>query len=260
MKSGRGCRREVTTSVDKDRTKAEAPPSNRRTERLVGGLDRYLGRSADALVNRFGEETAAVMRTEVLDEYRRLIPEVPYIGGWRNGHSSNLSFTARALALHRVVVRHGGSAEDTGWLLHRMMRTEMGRIPRVVRHGMGRYRFTRLAKWREEAAARTSQARRWPGDWVVERVDGDGETFDFGIDNTECGNVKFLHAQGADDLCPYICDLEYVGIEAMGYGVQRTKTLAWGCDRCDFRFSRHATTSAPWPPAFAERTCGKPQP
>lgn len=245
--------------IGKNQPETMAPPASRQTEKLVGGLDRYLERSADALVGRFGEETAAVMRGEILDEYRRLIPDVPYIGGWRNSHSGNLTFTARALALHRVVVRHGGSVEDSGWLLRRMMETEMERIPRVVRHGVGRFRFTRLGKWREEAAARKSQARQYPGDWVVERVDGDGKTFDFGIDNTECGNVKFLDAQEADELCPYICDLEYVYIKAMGYGVRRTKTLGWGCDRCDFRFSKHGVTSAPWPPEFAERTCGEPQ-
>ena len=234
--------------------------SSRQTEKLVAGLDGYLERSADDLIARFGEEAAAVMRGEVLEEYRRLIPEVPYIGGWRDSHSGHLTFTARALALHRVVIRQGGSVEDSGWLLRRMMETEMGRIPRVVRHGYGRFRFTRLGKWWEEAGARKSQAREYPGDWVSERFDGDGETFDFGIDHTECGNVKYLNAQDADELTPYICDLEYVTIKAMGFGVQRTKTLAWGCDRCDFRFSKNGVTSVPWPPEFTERTCGEPQP
>lgn len=234
--------------------------SSRRTEKLVSGLDGYLERSADDLIARFGEEAAAVMRREVLEEYRRLIPEVPYIGGWRDSHSDHLTFTARALALHRIVIRHGGSVEDSGWLLHRMMETELERIPRLIRHGYGRFRFTRLGRWWEEAGARKSQAREYPGDWVSERIEGDGETFDFGIDHTECGNVKYLNAQDADELTPYICNLEYVTIKAMGFGVQRTKTLAWGCDRCDFRFSRHGVTSAPWPPEFTERTCGEPQP
>jgi hypothetical protein len=232
--------------------------SGRQMEKLVGKFDRLWKRSGDVIVDRFGEETAAVMRGDILDEYRRLLPEVPYIGGWRDSHSGHLMFTARALALHRVVIRHGGSVEDTGWLLHRMMENEMERIPRVVRHGMGRFRFTRLGKWWEEAGARKSQARRYPGDWVFERIDGDGETFDFGRDTTECGNVKYLHAQEADELTPYLCDLDYVNIKAMGYGLQRTKTLAWGCDRCDFRYSKHGVTSAPWPPEFVERNCGQP--
>jgi hypothetical protein len=237
---------------------APAPKSSRQTEKLVHGLDRSLDRAAHDLVDRFGEQAAALMRTEILEEYRRLIPGVPYLGGWRDGHSSNLTSTSRWLALHRVVLRHGGTVEDSGWLLRRMMEADMARIPRLLRHGYGRFRFTRLGKWREEATARKSQAREYPGDWVSERFDGDGQTFDFGLDHTECGNVKYLHAQDADELCPYICDLEYVVAKNMGIGVKRTKTLAWGCDRCDFRFSKHGQTAAPWPPEFTERTCGEP--
>ena len=233
--------------------------SSRKTDKLVGKVDRTLKRSGDVLVDRFGEETAAVMRGEMLDEYRRLIPEVPYIGGRRNINSENLALAPWALAAYRVVVRHGGSVEDAGELLHRMVRAEMERIPRVLRHWIGRQRFGRLRRRKVEKAARRSQARRYPGDWVFERIDGDGETFDFGIDYTECGIVKYLHAQGADELCPYGCDLDYVMFEAMGIGLRRTKTLAWGCDRCDFRLSKHGVTSAPWPPQFVERTCGQPQ-
>jgi hypothetical protein len=152
---------------------APAPKSSRQTEKLVHGLDRSLDRLADDLVARFGEQTAAVMRTEILEEYRRLIPGVPYLGGWRDGHFSNLTSTSRWLALHRVVLRHGGTVQDSGWLLRRMMEADMARIPRLLRHGYGRFRFTRLGKWREEATARKSQAREYPGDWVSERFDGD---------------------------------------------------------------------------------------
>lgn len=234
------------------------PVSSRQTEKLVGKFDRSLQRSGGALVERYGVETAAVMRREMLDEYRRLIPEVPHIGGRRNLFSFDLSFSAWMLATYRVVVGHGGSLEDTGEVIHRMVRAETDRIPQVIRPWMKRYRFSGLRRRRLETAARRSQARRYPADWVFERIDGDGRTFDFGIDMTECGIVKFLHAQGADELGPYLCDLDYIGAEAMGVGLLRTKTLAWGCDRCDFRLSRNGVTTAPWPPRFVERTCGGP--
>ena len=247
-------------TVENGWSETKAPTSSRQIEKLVGKFDRLLKRSGSALVDRFGEQTAAVMREEMLDEYRRLIPEVPYIGGRRNINSDALVLAQRALAVYRVVVRHGGSVEDAGELLHRMVKAEMERIPKVLRHWIGRQRFGRLRRRKLETAARRSQARRYPGDWVFERIDGDGETFDFGIDYTECGIVKYLHAQGADELCPYGCDLDYVMFEAMGIGLRRTKTLAWGCDRCDFRLSKQGVTSAPWPPEFVERTCGQPQP
>jgi hypothetical protein len=247
-------------TVDKSQPETKAPTSSRQIEKLVGKFDRLLKRSGSALVDRFGEQAAAVMREEMLDEYRRLIPDVPYIGGRRNINSDALVLAQRALAVYRVVVRHGGSVEDAGELLHRMVKAELERIPKVLRHWIGRQRFGRLRRRKLERAARRSQARRYPGDWVFERIEGDGETFDFGIDYTECGIVKYLHAQGADELGPYGCDLDYVMFEAMGIGLRRTKTLAWGCDRCDFRLSKQGVRSATWPPEFVERTCGQPQP
>ena len=111
---------------------------------------------------------------------------------------------------------------------------------------------------RAQKVARWTQQRRYPEDWVAEFVDGVGQDFDFGMDVTECAIVKFMHAQGADEFTPWLCHLDYVMAEAAGYGLIRTKTLAWGCDRCDFRMTANGTTTATWPPDFPERTCGRP--
>lgn len=252
----RGYSEEVTMRVEKNRPETKAPTSRRQTERLVRKFDRSLKRYGGALVDRFGEQTAAVMREEMLDEYRRLTPEIPYIGGRRNPYSEILVGVARGLAMYRIVVRHGGSVQDTGEVMHLRNRAKMERIPRMMRHGPVRKLFIK----QQERAARRSQARRYPGDWVMEVVEGDGESFDYGLDVTDCGALKFLQKQGAEELCPYICDLDYVMAEAIGYELRRTKTLAWGCDRCDFRISMDGATSALWPPEFVERTCGQPQP
>ncbi len=241
------------------RTEALTGGSSRHTEKLVSKFDKMLNRSGGALVDRFGEELSAVMRQEMLDEYRRLIPDVPYIGGWRNVYSSDMSASAWALAMYRVVVRHGGSLEDAGELLQQVVRAEIERVPQAVRSLMVSYRFSSLRWQLLQRAARRSQARRYPGDWVFETVEGDGKSFDFGVDMTECGIVKFLHAQGADELVPYLCEFDYIAAEAMGVGLQRSKTLAWGCDRCDFRLTKDGGTSAPWPSRFIERNCGERQ-
>ena len=118
--------------------------------------------------------------------------------------------------------------------------------------------FSGLRHRQAQKEARRSRQRRYPDDWVYEYVPGDGTSYDLGRDYTECAIVKFLHAQDADELCPYLCDLDWVAAEVMGYGFKRTKTLAWGCDRCDLRMTKDATTTAPWPPRFVERTCGRP--
>lgn len=216
---------------------------------------RFSDRNAGSLTERFGASEVALMRREMLDEYGSLIPRVPYVGGRRNRWSSNLTLSAWALAVYRVVLRHGGEAQDAGRVVYDCARGMVARVPRPLRA-----RMLRPRRARAERQARWTQQRRYPGDWVCEVVDGAGQPFDVGMDITECGIVKFLHAQGADELTPYLCHLDYVVAEASGVRLTRTKTLAWGCDRCDFRMTIPGKTTATWPPEFAERNCGRPAP
>lgn len=225
--------------------------------RKVGVFDRRLKRVRGDLVDRYGEKAAEAMHQEMLDEYRRLTLQAPYIGGRGNPFAGNMVGGCSALAVYRVVLDHNGNLEDTGELLHRTIRAEVEGIPQALRPWMVRYMFSGLRRRQLERGARRSQARRYPGDWVFEVVPGDGKDFDLGVDMIECGIVKFLHAQGADELTPYLCDWDYLYAEVLGYRLERTKTLAWGCDRCDFRSMRNGHMTAAWPPPFIERNCGQ---
>ena len=149
------------------------------------------------------------MRREMLDEYRSLIPQVPDVGGRRNRWSSGLTLSAWALAVYRVVLRRGGDAQDAGKVAYDYVRGMVGRVP-----GPLRARMLGPRRARAQSQARWTQQRRYPGDWVSEVVDSAGQPFDLGMDVTECGIVKFLHAQGADELTPYLCHLDYVTAEA----------------------------------------------
>lgn len=69
-------------------------------------------------------------------------------------------------------------------------------------------------------------------------IEGDGKNFDYGIDYTECANVKFIRAQGAMELAPYTGATDKVVSEKLGWGLKRTMTLADGKAKCDFRFKQ----------------------
>lgn len=207
------------------------------------------------LTQRFGAPTAAVMRREILQEYRALIPGLPDIGGRSNPEAMSMVLAPWALALYRVVQRHGGSLEDAGEVIHYSFQKLIGRIPRRMRLSMGRTRTKETA----DKKARWFAEHHYPDNWVYEVVDGAGQPFDYGLDATQCAIVNYLHAQGADELTPYLCDLDYVMFEALGVGLTRTKTLGWGCDRCDFRVTNPGKTTSPWPPLFVERACGQPE-
>ncbi|MCB0912730.1 MAG: L-2-amino-thiazoline-4-carboxylic acid hydrolase [Propionibacteriaceae bacterium] len=232
--------------------------SRARLNRQVARFSHWCDLGEADLVDRFGRTSAGAMRAQMIEEFRDLASQVPRIGPDGSPSAGNLLAAYSGLAVYRVVQRHGGSVEDAAKVLRTVVRAQLQGLPRVARAAAAWYWFSGLNRWRWTRGARRSLARRYPNDWVVEMVPANDTGFDFGFDMTECGNVSYLHAHGADELTPYICALDYDGAELFGYGLQRTKTLALGCDRCDFRYSRHGHVETSWPPQFAERGCGQP--
>jgi hypothetical protein len=220
-------------------------------------MDQFLSLLKKHLVEKYGEEKAASIRQETLIELERIIPELPDIGGKRNLLFQNLIQSGDALALYRVLVRQGGTAEEAGELVIRGLEGMFNRIPTFLNHLNGRLQFSKFMLRKMQEAARRSQEREYPGDWVFEIVVGDGQSFDYGIDYTECAIVKFMNAQDANELTPYLCNTDYVVSKAAGTGLRRSMTLAWGCEKCDFRYVKGGKTLEAWPPKFIERQCGE---
>jgi len=199
---------------------------------------------------RYGKAFANTLVRESLAEFETLIPELPYIGGKQNLLTGNLVSSAGALAVYRVMQRHGKPIEEAGELLYRLMETWIRRYPHFVRHLMGRYYLSRLSQRQSKRQAALSQQRRYPADWLRVHVDGDGQTFEWGVDYLECGIVKFLLSQGADELAPYLCLTDYALFGALGIELKRTMTLAEGCEKCDFRFKWGGEMPSGWPPQW----------
>ena len=84
--------------------------------------------------------------------------------------------------------------------------------------------------------ALTSKKRLYPGDWVYEFLEGNGKDFDSGTDMLECGVLKFYQEHDMVDFVPYLCAIGVPMSEVGKQGLHRTKTLAEGGDKCDFRF------------------------
>jgi hypothetical protein len=201
---------------------------------------------------RYGQAFADTLVRESLAEFETLIPKLPYIGGKRNSLTGNLVSSAGALAVYRAMQRHGKSIEETGELLYRLMEAWIRRYPQFVRHLMGRYYLSRLSQRQSKKRSALSQQRLYPADWVRFHVDGDGQTFEWGMDYLECGIVKFLRSQGAAELAPYLCLTDYALFGALGIGLTRTQTLANGDERCDFRLNWGGEMARGWPPPWLE--------
>jgi hypothetical protein len=209
--------------------------------RFLKDFDRMAARVRRVLISRYGEEQAKALIRDSRKEYEALIPQIPFIGE----KSRMLIFllpTSRYLAVYRALRKRGATVEDAGLLIYEMCEAEAKAIPGPVRRLMGWLWFSPLFLRRVRKRAAESQKRPYPGGYVYDYVEGNGRDFDWGIDYLECSSCKLLKAQGAMELAPYVCAVDKVSSELLGWGLTRTMTLAEGFDKCDFRFKKGGRT------------------
>jgi hypothetical protein len=201
---------------------------------MIESFDRMMAPFGATLVLRFGDQAERIVG-DARSRYRELVDTLPYIGGDDNPLTPALVSCARLLALYRVLQTRGVSVGEAGRLIYGTVDAAMATAPNSI--AQGARAFARFCEDRRRGAT-ASQRREYPGDWLYTICEGDGVAFDFGMDYTECGIVKWFHAQGADELTPYMCLLDWPLSRSMGSGLARTMTLAEGHRCCDFRFKR----------------------
>jgi len=224
--------------------------TSRRSE-LLQAFDQDVGCWRSTLARRHGDEFANAIVRQSRDEFEALIGEIPYIGGDENHLTENLVESARCLALYRAMKARGKRVEETGRALYEAIEQSNSRPTPPIPPGK-RLSPEGLMRRRRERARR-SQERRYPEDWVYEFVEGDGRTFDYGNDFTECAVQKFYRGKRADEFLPFFCFLDFPRSKAAGLGLTRTQTLAEGHEKCNHRFKAGRAAEEEWPPRFLRR-------
>jgi len=194
------------------------------------------------LAARHGEDFALALQHEARREYEKLIPDIPHIQGVR-GKALNvfLIATAQELALFKAMDKRGKSAEEAWELCHRALRLYAGRIPGWKKWLMRRLMFSGLTQKIFARRARRGERGRFGG-FEIEYLAGDGGEYDIGVNYHACGNLEFAKDHGGEKFAPYICMSDIALSDALGWGLIRTRTLADGCDHCDFRFKQGGET------------------
>jgi len=230
----------------KEDTKPRNEYYTSRKAEILATFDEHAHNWKAAMVSRYGERLADALLKEAREQTELLIPEIPYIGGDGNPMTRHLIRSTPSLALYKAMKARGLTARETGKIIYDAVVAVIGQLP-FSPSGPPSPEFVRK---RKEEAAR-SQERRYSGDWVWEFVEGNGDEFDYGYDFLECGVQKYYQAQGAGELLPYFCFLDFVTARASGQVLMRSMTLAEGGEKCDFRF-RSAEGNQEWPPSFPE--------
>ena len=210
-----------------------------------------VAKSSRSVVAGYFDEDARALIAETRREFEDLIPQFPYIGG-KQPHTEFMVFTGMLLAVYRVSKAHGKTAEQTGEMVFEMGRAFLNSFPTFLLRLLMPLNFSRRYLDLIRKGAIESQQRKYPEGNVIDFVEGDGVTFDYGVDYLECASCKFLAKQGTPEIAPYLCPVDILFSEALGWGLTRTTTLAGGADRCDFRFKKGGPTRVAVPAALED--------
>jgi hypothetical protein len=175
------------------------------------------------------------------EEYRRLLPELPYVGG-KQPFTQFVIASGWFLALYRVLLAQGADIRQTGEMLFQLSRTYLERVPGFARRLLGYMSFSPRRLRKLQLSAEESQTKPYPRGYVYSYVPGDGVNFDYGVDYHQCATWTLYQEQGATELVPYLCACDYLYSEMLSWGLIRTTTLSEGGERCDFRFKRGGPT------------------
>jgi len=211
-----------------------------RKKALLKEFDLTVALMEDSLVKRYGKEFADKLKTEVRQEYEKLILMIPYIPGVRaRPLNTFLLITAQELAIYKVMKKYGKPAGEVWELCHEALRLRLAEIPKWKRWLLRTFMFSPLVNKIIKRRARKKEKARF-GDFEVEYLIGRGDDFDFGVNYLQCGNLNFVKKHGGEEFAPYVCMSDIALSDAMGWGLIRTQTLADGCHHCDFRFKKES--------------------
>jgi hypothetical protein len=202
---------------------------------------RYLERIYDS------DRANTIIEKAVL-EYQALLPLLPNIGDNQTNPRvvDFLPVAAQYVAYYRPMKILGASPEDVGKMFYDLYDDALERVPRDQAQTEGEQQFaeehlSKLRNWAE-----WTQKMVYPANWVTTFVPGDGQTFDYGWDYTECAMIKYLRAYDVEELGPYMCPVDFPISLTYGTGLRRSGTLAYGDEVCDFRFSKGGPVEQNW--------------
>ena len=78
---------------------------------------------------------------------------------------------------------------------------------------------------------------------------GENSEYAYKINIKKCAKMKFVKKLGLEEFAPYICQIDRIFAEELGFCLVRTQTIADGGEFCDFKMKKDGkpkVTSPVW--------------
>jgi hypothetical protein len=216
---------------------------------ILEGVDPFLKAIRNRLKRTKNENSAQKIIEQTHQNFIALLPDLPYIGGDNNTLTPTFYQSALALAFYQVMKQQGETLEESGKTLYQAMRALI-LTPEVLGGADIKMANSQAARDYFKNTAAYSQKRQYPEDWLYYFVQGDGVSFDYGVDYQECAICKYFKSQNAFELARYLCLGDYPISQQYETGLVRSTTLANGGTVCDFRYQSGRQPNIEWMPEF----------
>jgi hypothetical protein len=234
---------------------AAAPSTNyylAHSRELIGAFAGSLEGVYQFLAPELGMLRSRLITQQALTNFQALLPTLPDVGGDRNWDTEFIPIAAWYVALYEPMRAHGKTAEDLGRIIYDLNSYSLSETPKeqVLAEQKRLFSPEYLQQQREWAA--WTQRRELPGNWVATFIEAPpgprdaDSSFDYGIEYSECGLVKFFQSQGRAELAPYVCLNDFARSKTFGTGLRRSKTVAMGDGVCNFRYKADRPVTQDW--------------
>ena len=244
-----GIKKEVTVSVPNYEEEKTYLHQKKLWIKLIKKIINNKKVEQNCYLKYFESNKVEALKMNVLKEFEYLLPQVPYIGTMKdNPFLIFLIFTVMSLSFYRVLKNESWEVDKIGQAIYEIADNYYGSMNPIRKKMLKWYMGSLIMQKRLRHAEEYQKNNQNPWNYKARFIPGDSKNLLFGYDYTECGGLKFLKAQNAEEIAPYLCLCDYAMSRALKIGFKRSKNLALGADICDFRFFKNYVTPCGWPP------------
>ena len=223
----------------------------KKKSKFLRSFDERLTLVDEELRKKFDDKKAEELINQMKVEFEKILPDIPYIGGQKSPLTLVLVKCMSDLAIFRTLDKVGFLFREIGEFHHNYV-IAAHNLRKEVLEKAGKdpseYPFDPVYMDYQKKLTEETQLNLYPDDWVMDFVEGDGESFEWGWDITECGVQKAFKKLGDEKYLPFICLGDFYEAEGLGFGFSRTQALGFGAPLCTHRFVKNYKTPRSWPP------------
>ncbi|MBE6472601.1 MAG: hypothetical protein E7Z99_03350 [Coriobacteriaceae bacterium] len=190
----------------------------------------------DYVGTQFPDLDIADCKRRVLGEYKAIVARTPSVGPMRK----NMFVMTMYAGAFFIALYKSERERMTPEVIEGLIR-EVSYCPLMRKAKEGKSAFTEgmVESRTEQAAWSREHIDEYPMNWYwyFEAVPGKEEYY---ITHKQCGICKLCAQEGCVDIARYLCAMDYYTFEMQGAVLDRTKTLAYGDDECNFHLMSKA--------------------